>query len=160
VGVVVKDYYSILGVGPAADADTIKSAYRQLARRYHPDFAKRRDAKERFLEVQEAYDTLCDPGKRAVFDRSRLALRPFAPTARRPLRRTSRRPPFSPFSQRRFVARSLARSLGRVDVGVIGLDFDLSVGVLDDRISPTQSNRMTSSPRPARLRANRLHVRR
>ena len=63
-----KDYYATLGVDKGADADAIKKAYRKLARKYHPDVSKEKDAKERFQEVSEAYETLKDPEKRAAYD--------------------------------------------------------------------------------------------
>ena len=59
-----KDYYKILGVDRNADKKTIKSAYRRLARRHHPDVAKSTDAAERFKELSEAYEVLSDQGKR------------------------------------------------------------------------------------------------
>jgi curved DNA-binding protein len=63
-----KDYYATLGVPRDAAADDIKKSYRKLARKYHPDVSKERDAEERFKEVQVAYDTLSDPEKRAAYD--------------------------------------------------------------------------------------------
>jgi DnaJ-class molecular chaperone len=63
-----KDYYKILGVDRTADAKAIKSAYRRLARKYHPDVAKTKDATERFKEVSEAYEVLADPEKRRRYD--------------------------------------------------------------------------------------------
>src|SRR5207302_212647 len=51
-----KDYYRILGVSKDADDKTIKSAYRRLARKYHPDVAKTKDSGERFKEISEAYE--------------------------------------------------------------------------------------------------------
>jgi curved DNA-binding protein len=63
-----KDYYATLGVGKTAGADEIKKAYRKLARKYHPDVSKEKDAKEKFQEVSEAYETLKDPEKRAAYD--------------------------------------------------------------------------------------------
>jgi len=63
-----KDYYRILGVDRKADDKTIKSAYRRLARKYHPDVAKTKDATERFKEVSEAYEVLSDPEKRRRYD--------------------------------------------------------------------------------------------
>src|ERR1700760_3236680 len=63
-----KDYYQILGVGRGADADELKRAYRKLARKYHPDVSKEKNAEERFKEVQEAYEVLRDPEKRAAYD--------------------------------------------------------------------------------------------
>ena len=63
-----KDYYNILGVPREADGEAIKKAYRRLARKYHPDVSKEPDAKERFQEVSEAYETLKDAEKRAAYD--------------------------------------------------------------------------------------------
>jgi curved DNA-binding protein len=63
-----KDYYAILGVARDAKADEIKSAYRRLARKYHPDVSKEKDAEEKFKAMAEAYETLKDPEKRAAYD--------------------------------------------------------------------------------------------
>jgi curved DNA-binding protein len=64
-----KDYYRIMGVDRDASQDEIKRAYRKLARKYHPDVSSEPDAEERFQEVQEAYEVLKDPEKRAAYDR-------------------------------------------------------------------------------------------
>jgi curved DNA-binding protein len=63
-----KDYYAILGLKRDATADDIKAAYRRLARKYHPDVSKEKDAEEKFKEMAEAYETLKDPEKRAAYD--------------------------------------------------------------------------------------------
>jgi curved DNA-binding protein len=63
-----KDYYKILGVERGAGDEEIKKAYRRLARKYHPDVSKEANAKERFQEVAEAYETLRDKEKRAAYD--------------------------------------------------------------------------------------------
>jgi curved DNA-binding protein len=63
-----KDYYEILGVQRGTPAEDIKRAYRKAARKYHPDVSKERNAEERFKEVQEAYEVLRDPDKRAAYD--------------------------------------------------------------------------------------------
>ena len=63
-----KDYYKILGVERGAADEEIKKAYRRLARKYHPDVSKEANAKEKFQEVAEAYETLRDKEKRAAYD--------------------------------------------------------------------------------------------
>ena len=63
-----RDYYEILGVTRGADADDVKRAYRKLARKFHPDVSKEKNAEEKFKEVQEAYEVLRDADKRAAYD--------------------------------------------------------------------------------------------
>lgn len=62
------DYYSTLGVGKNASDDEIKSAYRQMAKKYHPDLNKTPEAAEKFKEINEAYSVLSDKQKRANYD--------------------------------------------------------------------------------------------
>jgi molecular chaperone DnaJ len=64
-----RDYYEILGVSRSATTEDLKSAFRKLARQYHPDVNKSDDAEERFKEVNEAYAVLSDPEKRSAYDR-------------------------------------------------------------------------------------------
>lgn len=64
-----RDYYEVLGVERTASADDLKSAFRSLARKYHPDINKEHDAEEKFKEINEAYAVLSDPEKRAAYDR-------------------------------------------------------------------------------------------
>lgn len=66
-----KDYYKILGVEPDADLKTIKTSYRKLARKHHPDVSAKDDAGKQFKEVAEAYEVLSDPAKRAEYDELR-----------------------------------------------------------------------------------------
>jgi curved DNA-binding protein len=66
-----KDYYAILGIEPGAGEAEIKTAYRRLARKYHPDVSKEAGAEEKFKSVNEAYEALRDPQKRAAYDQLR-----------------------------------------------------------------------------------------
>lgn len=66
-----KDYYKILGVEPTADEKAIKTAYRKLARKYHPDVSKEKDAEDKFKEASEAYEALSNADKRAEYDELR-----------------------------------------------------------------------------------------
>jgi curved DNA-binding protein len=63
-----RDYYKILGVPRSASAEDVKRAYRKLARKYHPDVSKEKNAEARFKEVAEAYEVLRDADKRAAYD--------------------------------------------------------------------------------------------
>ncbi|UYK79780.1 DnaJ domain-containing protein [Xanthomonas sacchari] len=66
-----KDYYATLGVEPSAGDAEIKTAYRRLARKYHPDVSKEPGAEEKFKAINEAYEALRDPPKRAAYDQLR-----------------------------------------------------------------------------------------
>ena len=63
-----KDYYEILGIQRSASQQEIKSAYRKLARKFHPDVNKSSDAQEKFKDINEAYEVLGDETKRKRYD--------------------------------------------------------------------------------------------
>ena len=63
-----RDYYEVLGVSKTATDSEIKSAFRRLAKKYHPDVCKEPDAAEKFKEAQEAYAVLSDASKRQQYD--------------------------------------------------------------------------------------------
>ncbi len=64
-----RDYYEVLGVDKSADADSIKKAFRKLAKKYHPDMnPDDASAEEKFKEVNEAYEVLSDPDKKKLYD--------------------------------------------------------------------------------------------
>jgi len=68
----LKNYYAVLGVPQAATSDDIKTAFRNLAKKYHPDKAPENPfATAHFTEIQEAYDVLAHPGRRAAYDEER-----------------------------------------------------------------------------------------
>jgi len=64
-----RDYYETLGISRGASEEDLKKAYRRLAKQYHPDANKEQGAEARFIEINEAYETLSDPQKRAIYDR-------------------------------------------------------------------------------------------
>jgi hypothetical protein len=68
-----KDYYQILQVDPEADPEVIAAAYRRLSLKYHPDTSRAADATLRMQQINEAYDVLRNPVKRARYDRERDA---------------------------------------------------------------------------------------
>jgi curved DNA-binding protein len=70
---VADDFYEVLGVPRDAGPEELQQAYRQLARRYHPDVNKDPGAEERFKDINEAYRVLSDPERRAQYDRAREA---------------------------------------------------------------------------------------
>ena len=67
----MKDYYSILGINEYATSDQIKSAYRTRTKIWHPDVCSHKDAKEKFMEIVEAYEILIDQDKRKKYDDKR-----------------------------------------------------------------------------------------
>lgn len=63
-----EDYYTLLGVSRSSSADDIRKAYRKLARKYHPDVNKEKEAEEKFKKINEAYEVLKDPERRKLYD--------------------------------------------------------------------------------------------
>jgi molecular chaperone DnaJ len=81
-----RDYYLVLGIARTASPEDIKQAYRQIAKRLHPDKSRSKETTERFLEARNAYDTLSDVDKRRAYD---AALADQArPRAARPVRKS------------------------------------------------------------------------
>ena len=78
------NFYAILGIPRNADAETIRSAYRVLARRYHPDRGAG-SSPEKFRQVNEAYETLIDPGTRHSYDLSLQWTQPRVPLVVEPM---------------------------------------------------------------------------
>jgi molecular chaperone DnaJ len=69
MNVTKRDYYEVLGVNRDVDLSGLKNAYRELAKKYHPDRNPEQDAEDKFKEASEAYSILSDPQKRAAYDR-------------------------------------------------------------------------------------------
>lgn len=65
-----KDYYDILGINRGASPTDIKKAYFKQAKSFHPDVNKTDGAKEKFAEINEAYETLGDEGKKRIYDQT------------------------------------------------------------------------------------------
>src|SRR3984957_8495446 len=68
----MRDPYEVLGLAKSASAAEIKSTYRRLAKKYHPDQSKEAKAKEKFAEIGSAYEIVGDEKKRAAFDRGEI----------------------------------------------------------------------------------------
>jgi curved DNA-binding protein len=110
-----RDYYDILGISKKASADEIKKAHRKLVRQYHPDVNKNnKSAEEKFKEVQEAYDVLSDPTKRANYDQFGHAGVGVDPG--------------DPFRRNQAAGRSGARTQWRAGPNVSVEDFDVNGG--------------------------------
>ena len=133
-----KDYYEVLGVKKDASADEIKKAYRALAKKYHPDKNPNdKVAEEHFKEIQEAYDVLGDPPKRAEYDQLRDAER----------RGFSFRDMGDIFSRGRRGNSRTGAGFGFEDLGGLGdlfsRFFDRGERVRSSRYGPTRGNDIT-----------------
>ena len=139
----MKDYYDILQVSPNAEPEVVGAAYRRLARKYHPDAYAGPDATERMRELNEAYEVLSDPAKRAEYDRARHYARRQARRAEseapgRPPReqgpepaKAARTAPAEP-SKRRTIP-VVFGLLGLIVLGVgIGTGVWIAMGVVDE----------------------------
>lgn len=134
-----KDYYSILKVSPSATVEEIKTAYKNLALRYHPDRSRDPEATRRMQLVNEAYNVLRDPGQRAAYDELRRSLfshpivtTPVDPTPTTPVRvrRARARKPVDSATLRAYIRKQLLL-LARLLVVLIGLFiFSLITGKL------------------------------
>lgn len=138
-----KDYYAALGVPRDADLEQIKKAYRKLARKYHPDVSKAPEAEAQFKEAAEAYATLKDPQKRAVYDEMgrHPAGEEFAPPPQWQDERSSQGGGMDDLDLADFLA-ALSRGQGRTSrsrASMPGRDFETSV-----RISLEDAHRGTT----------------
>ena len=69
-----EDLYAILGIDKNATDDEIKKAYRKMAKKYHPDINKTKEAEEKFKQINDAYSILSDPKKKQNYEHDQLAL--------------------------------------------------------------------------------------
>ena len=91
-----RDYYEILGVDKSSSGKEIKSAYRKMALKYHPDKNKADDAEEKFKEINEAYQVLSDGEKKKAYDQfGHAAFDPASGMGGNPFSGASRQGPFT-----------------------------------------------------------------
>ena len=112
------DYYVVLGIAEDADQESIRTAFRALARRYHPDAGAGSSSAE-FQRAREAYETLADPERRRSYDRQLRASRAHPVVASEPIvRAPSPEPLFDPrFDPRRRASFGIANAwMGSVEV--------------------------------------------
>src|SRR5262245_13658463 len=129
----MSDYYKLLGVDPEADDEIVKTVYRKLALKYHPDVAPSASEARKFVKIQEAYDLLSDPEKRRAYDASRAENRK---TDRGPRARRRSRPP-EEGPARRAQGWDLRISLGGLDL------LGLGIRVERDALSAARAPRRT-----------------
>lgn len=147
------DFYEILQVSPNAEPEVIESAYRRLARKYHPDVNPSPDAEARMKEINEAYEILSDPQKRAMYDAQRGFVRttryqyPPSPRAARPSYQPPKEPQPSPPPRRMAL---LARPLGAILAVLVLISCVASFLILPGRGFPPfgPTSYPTSAPYP------------
>lgn len=132
-----KDYYKILGVARSATQEEIQRAYRQLARKHHPDIAKTPGAEERFKEINEAYEVLKDPKKRSLYDKYGRAWKEHAAAA--------------PRSRTRRASRSTSARSSR-GARTEGSGFTDLFGALFDQLFGRKASAAARRRRPRRVR--------
>jgi DnaJ domain len=158
----MKDYYGILGVSRSASANTIRDAYRKLAKQYHPDINKGDYAETFFKEVNEAYENLGDQEKRAQYDQPAVqyAVEAPAPVPRDRAYHRQQRPADYESDSQRLKRLSEEYKIYFVWLCRIGLAFSLLLGV--DRIIPTSRSResiiATTSSTFRRITTVHLHT--
>lgn len=118
------DLYRTLQVAPGADLEAIHTAYRRLARLYHPDLNPRPEAAERMRAINAAYRVLSNPSRRAAYDARRYLHRPPASVATRPI---SRRPQTVPAPVVAEPPTALQRRVDRI-VAVVGVLLLVAIG--------------------------------
>ena len=160
---VSQDLYDLLGVARDADADTIKKAYRRLARQLHPDVNPDPETQERFKEVSRAYEVLSDPQKRAAYDRGgdpfggRRAASARAPASRSPTSWT-RSSAARPGPAGRAAVRARAYAAGQD--ALIRLEIELAEAAfgVDPRAQGRHRRRLLDLPRRRRRARQRTPI--
>jgi DnaJ-class molecular chaperone len=139
-----KNFYKVLGVNQEADPNRIKKAYRKAAKKYHPDVYPK--SEEKFKEIQEAYETLSDPKKRALYDQESLKkpnidIRHHAPRYSTPLH-----PPFSFFYEIGEIFSFLERSWMNESYDFFGEEESQNIFSAEIILSPEEAKRGCEIP--------------
>jgi curved DNA-binding protein len=132
------DHYEVLAIGRNAEPDVIRSAWRRLARRYHPDVTKERGAARRFMRIREAYEVLSDAERRRRYDAWLERISPSPP----------RRPPTT-------ATRGHGSGAAKAGAGARGGHFEIDVlGIIQIGVTVGSAGvaREASAPRPRHRR--------